>query len=237
MIQAQTASPTASSSSSDISAEPAAATAPVQGQLSVQARIRARREQRRMAALHAVYSHLYEVNVGTGYQRFILPSPLLRMNEYMWNVGFARYYSERFGVTVDGRGTYGTAYLTASQGGNSGNNAVYRPAIYQYSGMIGPSYRFYLHPRYSVSGRLLGGFSTGNFSGDTNHLPYTGPNSLGLFADGTVFAMSASIVGEYNLSPTLGLRIAPEYFATGYGSSIQNNRGVTAGLVYRWAKQ
>ena len=36
----------------------------------VQARIRARREQRRAAAIHDAYSHLYEAYVGMGYLRF-----------------------------------------------------------------------------------------------------------------------------------------------------------------------
>jgi len=36
---------------------------------------------------------------------------LERAHEYAWNVGFTRYYSERMGVTVDGRGYYGTAYV------------------------------------------------------------------------------------------------------------------------------
>jgi len=235
--QSSSSSPNSPEQDSSASVSTSASAAEVRGESSVQARIRARREQRRLAALHAVYAHLYEVNIGTGYQRFILPSPLHRRNQYMWNVDFSRYYSERLGVTIDGRGSYGTAYLTALQGGNTGNNAVFRPAISEYSALIGPTYRFYLHPRYSISGRVLGGFSTGIFSGDTNHLPYTGPNSLGLYADSTVFALSASVVAEYNVSPNLGVRIAPEYFATGYGSSLQNNRVVTAGMVYRWGKQ
>jgi hypothetical protein len=61
-----------------------------QGQMSVQARIRARREQRRAAAIHDAYGHLYDIYAGEGYMRLRLPSPLMRVNENMWNTGLTR---------------------------------------------------------------------------------------------------------------------------------------------------
>jgi hypothetical protein len=82
-----------------------------QPQLSVQARIRARREQRRVAAIHDVYDHLYEGYVGAGYLRFTPGATLQRVNEYNWNGGFTRYYNERLGLTLDGRGYYGTPFI------------------------------------------------------------------------------------------------------------------------------
>jgi hypothetical protein len=39
------------------------------------------------------------------------------------------------------------------------------------------------------------------------------------------------------LSPSIGLRVAPEYFLTGFGSTLQNNLGFTAGIAYRFGKQ
>jgi len=33
------------------------------------------------------------------------------------------------------------------------------------------------------------------------------------------------------------LKLAPEYFFTGFGSAVQASRGFTGGLVYRWGKQ
>jgi len=210
------------------SAQPAA---PQPQQMSVQARIRARREQRREAAIREVYSHLYEAYVGAGYTRFTLPSPLQRVNEYSWDVGLTRYFNERLGVTVDGRGIYGTAFINPTSTGGSG---IYKPAISQYAALIGPTYRFYLQPRYSISGRAMGGFAQGNFSGDTSGF---GSVALGLYPDSNTFAISAAVIGEYNISPNLGVRIAPEYFATGFGSSLQNNLGFTGALVYRFGKQ
>jgi hypothetical protein len=200
-----------------------------QGQISVQARIRARRAQRRTAAIHEVYDHLYEVYGGAGYLRTHVGPPQ-RVNEYDWNVGFTRYFNERLGLTLDGRGYYGTAFISPL---NSPSGQT-KPAISQYAALAGPTYRFYLQPKYSISLRGLAGFTQGNFSGDINGF---NPTSFGLYADGSTFAASASIIAEYNLAPNIGLRVAPEYYATGFGSTVQNNLGFTAGIVYRFGKQ
>ena len=228
----------AQSSSSSSDPAPAApsqdsqgqAQAQTQGQISVQARIRARRAQRRAAAIHEVYDHRYEVYGGAGYLRFTPGPTLQRVNEYDWNIGFTRYFSERLGVTVDGRGYYGTPFITPLQS-PSGQT---KPAISQYAALAGPTYRFYLQPKYSISIRGLAGYTQGNFSGDINGF---NPTTFGLYPDGSTFAASASIVAEYNLAPNIGLRVTPEYYATGFGSTIQNNLGFTAGIVYRFGKQ
>jgi hypothetical protein len=198
---------------------------------SVQARIKARREARRAAAIHDVYTHLYEVYVGGGYLRFTPGDSLQRLNEYNWNVGVTRYFNQRLGVTVDGRGNYGSAYLDVNQAQGTG---VYKPAISQYSAMIGPTYRFYMQPKYSISGRVMGGVGYGNFTGDLG--PFT-PEQFGLYSNGVSAVVSASVPFEYNVSPRVGLRVAPEYVLTTYGSTIQNNLGFTAGLVVRWGRQ
>jgi hypothetical protein len=230
----------AQSSSSSSNPAPAAPTqdsqgqsqsqAQTQGQISVQARIRARRAQRRAAAIHEVYDHRYEVYGGAGYLRFTPGPTLQRVNEYDWNVGVTRYFSERLGLTVDGRGYYGTPFITPLQS-PSGQT---KPAISQYAALAGPTYRFYLQPKYSISIRGLAGYTQGNFSGDINGF---NPTTFGLYADGSTFAASASIIAEYNLAPNIGLRVTPEYYATGFGSTIQNNLGFTAGIVYRFGKQ
>jgi hypothetical protein len=100
--------------------------------------------------------------------------------------------------------------------------------------MAGPTYRFYLQPKYSIAGRVLAGMSHGNFSGDTNGIT---PPLLGLYPDSTNVAVSASVIGEYNIAPAVALRVAPEYFFTEYGSTMQASRGFTIGLVYRFGKQ
>jgi hypothetical protein len=205
--------------------------AQTQPQISVQARIKARREQRRTAAVHDAYDHLYEGYVGAGYLRFTPGPTLQRVNMYDWNGGFTRYFNERLGVTLDGRGYYGTPFIPPLQ---TGGTEINKPAISLYSVMGGPTYRFYLQPKYSISGRVMGGYARGNFSGDTNGF---GGTTLGLYPDGSTFAVSGSVFFEYNLTPAIGLRVAPEYYLTGFGSTLQNSLGYTAGIVYRIGKQ
>jgi hypothetical protein len=209
-------------------------TAQTQPQISVQARIRARRQQRRAAAIHEIYDHLYEGYLGAGYLRFTPGTTLQRVNEYDWNGGLTRYFSERLGVTLDGRGYYGTPFIEPQQGEPpAGSVGQTKPAISQYAAQIGPTYRFYLQPKYSISGRVMGGYAQGNFTGDTN-----GYGTLGvLYPDGSTFAVSAAGIFEYNLAPNIGLRVAPEYYLTGFGSTRQNNLGFSAGIVYRFGKQ
>lgn len=194
----------------------------------VQERIRARRAQRRAAAIHDAYSQQYEAYFGMGYLRF-QPGPYRqRLTFYAWDVGVTRYMNERLGITAAGRGYYGTAYVGLNQYG------LTRPSIAEYNAMVGPTYRFYLQPRYAVSGRVLGGYAHSNFSADTNGL---GGQTLGLWPDGNTFAASASVIGEVNVTPGFALRLAPEYFITGFGSTMQYSRGFTGGFVYRFGKR
>ncbi len=207
------------------------------GQLTVQERIRQRREQRRAAAIHETYGHRWEVFTGLGYLRFTPGPSEQRLTWYAWNVGLTRYSSERLGYALDARGYFGHAFVgitSLSQGSNT------RPEISMYDILLGPTYRFYVQPKYSLSGRVLAGPALGNFEGDTGGLknmcdPKTGVCSL--YPNGVSFGASASIVGEYNLGPSLSFRLAPEYFFTGFGSTTQASRGFTIGAVYRFGKQ
>jgi hypothetical protein len=239
LTAAQIVSAQSSSSSSD-SANPAqqegqqqqpAAQTPSsqnQGPLTVQARIRARREQRRAQAIKDVYLHLYEAYVGIGYLRFTPGPDLQRVTDYAWDTGFTRYYGERLGVTLDARGYYGTSYVGLNFSG------VTRPAISTYTFMGGPTYRLYIQPKYSISGRVMGGMAMGNFSSDTSGF---GSTALGMYADSNTYAVNGSLLGEYNLTPAVGLRLGGDYLGTGFGSKMQNNFGFTGAIVYRFGKQ
>ncbi len=198
-----------------------------QGQANVQSRIRLRREQRRAQAIHDTYSHTYEVFVGGGYLRMIPGPNLQRLTMYSWDVAVTRYWNERLGITVDGRGYYGTAYV----GLNS--TSLTRPAISHYDVLAGPTYRFVTHPKYSIAGRVMGGLAHSNFASDTNGF---GTATLGLYPDGNTYALSAGILGEVNVTPTLSLRLGPEYFVNGFGSTLQADPGFTYGFVYRFGK-
>jgi opacity protein-like surface antigen len=227
-----------SSSSNPAAAGPEAAqdqaqAGPTQGQLSVQARIRARRAQRRAAAIHENYDHRYEAYTGMGYLRFTPGSKLERAHQYAWTVGMTRYFDERLGVNVEGRGYYATAYVGGLN--NISDNAITNAAISEYTALAGPTYRFYLQPKYSVSGRVMGGFIHGNFSGDLGSNYKS--TQFGLWPDGNSLAVSASIPVEYNVTPRLAVRVAPEYFLTNFGSKQQNSLGFTTGIIVRFGKQ
>jgi len=209
------------------------ATPSQQGPATVQARIRARREARRAQAIHDTYSQLYEIFIGAGYQRFS-PGPSLQRNTmYSWDAALTRYYSERLGVTIDGRGYYGTAFTGLNF------SSITRPAIAHYDVLLGPTYRFKLRPRYSIAGRVEGGVAMGDFTGDTNGFGRICPPGQAclLNTSSTTYAFAASIIGEWNLSPNLSLRLAPEYMGNGFGSTLQNDPGFTFGFVYRFGKQ
>jgi hypothetical protein len=201
------------------------------GEMSVQARIRQRREQRRAAAIRDTYSHRYEAFAGAGYLRFTPGASLQRTTFYGWDTGATRYYSERFGITFDARGYEGIAYTGLIPGVTNATNT--RPKISMYDLMAGPSYRFYIVPKVSISGRVLGGLAIGNFSGDTNG---EGSTLFGMWPDANTFAAGGGIVGQYNATPNMSLRLSGEDLATGFGSTIQNSFGFTAGFVYRFGK-
>jgi hypothetical protein len=207
-----------------------------QGQINVQTRIRQRREQRRATAVHDAYDHKWESYADGGYLRFTPGPSLQRTTFYAWETGLTRFSSERLGYTLDGRGYTGIAYVgitPLSQG------AFTRPQISMYNLLFGPVYRFYLQPKYSISGRVMGGWAYGNFTGDTNgegSLCATPGNCL-LYPTGSTFAATASVIGEYNLTPSVAFKLAPEYFATGFGSTVQGAFGFTGGIVYRFGKR
>jgi hypothetical protein len=199
-----------------------------QGQVSVQARIRARRAQRRAQAIRDAYSHVYETYVGMGYLRFQPGPTLQRVTYYSWDAEFTRFYNERLGITVGGRGYYGSPFTYVNP------YSITRPAVSTYAVMGGPVYRFYLQPKYSIGARVMGGWSLGNFSGDTNGF---GSTRLGIWPDGNSYAVTGGLVGEYNISPGLSLRLAGEFLGTGFGSTTQKSFGMTTGFVYRFGRR
>jgi hypothetical protein len=201
------------------------------GQISVQQRIGQRRAQRRATAIHDAYDHKWQIDGGMGYLRFQPGPDLQRLTFYAWEVGATKFRSERLGFMLDGRGYYGHAFVGLNQ---FSQGAFTRPEISMYNVLGGPVYRFYLQPRFAISGRVLGGWAYGNFGGD---ISVGTPQQVGLYANGNTYAASASVIGEYNISPSISLKLAPEYFFTGFGSTVQASRGFTAGLVVRFGKQ
>jgi hypothetical protein len=204
-----------------------------QGQVSVQGRIRARREARRQQAIRDTYGQRYELFIGAGYQRFIPGPTLQHTTMYAFDLGLTRYYGDRLGFTLDGRGNYGTSFVGLNF------SSITRPAISTYDVMAGPVYRFKLRPRYSIAGRVMGGAAMSNFTSDTNGFGQICPpgQQCLLYPEGTTYAFSGAIIGEANITPSVSLRLAPEVMGTGFGSTFQHDLGATFGLVYRFGKQ
>ena len=226
--QAPSTSSQPSDSSSAPTAQEPAQPAQSSGEATVQARVRARRAQRRAQAIKDTYGNLYEVYAGGGYLRFQPGPALQRVTFYSWDAGLTRYFSDQLGVTLEGRGYYGTPFVGVNSTG------ITRPAVSNHDVLIGPTYRFILHPKYSIAGRVMGGMALGNFSGDTNGF---GTQILGLWPDGTTYAVNGSIIGEANITPNLSLRLAGDYLGTGFGSTMQNSLGFNYGFVVRFGKR
>ncbi len=227
-LMAQSSSSSSSSSSQTPAAQQSQRPELSPAELSVQARIRARREARRAQAIKDTYGNKYEIFIGGGYLRFQPGPQLQHVTFYSFDTAVSRYFSDKLGVTVDGRGYYGTPFVGINFTG------ITRPAISQYDVLAGPTYRFIAHPKYSISGRVMGGVAMGNFSGDTNGF---GTANLGLFPDGTTYAINGAIVGETNITPNFSLRLTGDYLNTGFGSKMQNSFGFNYGFVYRFGKR
>ena len=193
-----------------------------------QARVRARRKLREKQVIQDTYSHKYELYFGSGYLRFRPGNILQHMNEASWNVGVTDYFHGKLGGTADFRGYYGSAYT-----GPNGFN-TFQPSISQYTFMAGPQYRFFEGMHWGWSAQVLAGAGHGNFGTGTNGLP---PTLIGLYPDATVLNVSVGAAVDYNLSPSLAIRLMPNYLMTDYGSTLQHNLGFSISGVYRWGKQ
>ncbi len=188
------------------------------------------RLQRIQQALQQTYSHRYEIFGGGGYLRFRSGDYTQRNNEITWASAFNYYLNRKFALVGDARGSFGNANAYTDNIYN-----VYRPQINEYTFMGGVSYRFYEQERLAVSIEGLGGTGWGVFNGGSRTFQAT---SLGLWESGFRPAFSAGVNFDYNLSPTLAVRFTPTWvgfdFVGASGSSIENNLGFNAGIVYRF---
>jgi hypothetical protein len=199
-----------------------------EAQTNASQRRRANRQRRVQAAIQETYSHKFEVELGGGYLRFRPGPQLPHNNEIGWHVAGARYFNQRLGVAADFRGYYGTAFTYPN------TFAVFKPAIREYVYQAGPTYRFYAQQRFAFSGHVLAGASTGVFDVGTNHIP---PAFVGIYPVGTVFATTVGLTADFNIDPTLAIRVSPELLITTFGGDSQLNKGVTFGVIYRFGQQ
>jgi hypothetical protein len=193
-----------------------------------QARVKARRKLREQQVIQDTYTHKYEGYFGANYLRFRPGDTLQHINESGWHAGITDYAFGKIGITVDGRGYYGTTYTGTNPYG------VYKPSISQYTFMAGPAVRLFEGLHWGWTAHVLAGIGHGNFGTGTGGLP---PTLVGLYPDGNAFNLDAGASVDYNLGPGLAIRLTPSYLITTYGSSTQSNLGFTAGVVYRFGRQ
>ena len=193
-----------------------------------QARVQTRRRMRQQQVIQDTYSHKYEVYGGGGYLRFRPGPSLQHLNEEAWNIGITEWVRPKLGITGDFRGYYGIANTLINP------YRVSKPSISQYTFMAGPQYHFYESQHWSWNAQVLAGIGHGNFSTGTGGFS---AQDVGLYPDGNVFNVSVGAAVDYNLSPTLAVRLTPQYLLSDYGSELQHNLGFTSGLVYRWGRQ
>lgn len=189
------------------------------------------RQRREAELMTETYSHRWEIYGGGQYMRF-RPGPDLH-NSGMggWTLGLTRYFTPRFGISADARGYYGSNSLGPVNGG--GYN-TYNAKFSVFPFTIGPQYRFYSNTKWTISGVVQGGAVYGYFDAHTNGIP---PQLVGFYHAGITGGGIASLNVDYNLSPGLALRIAPNVLFDHFDGNFDHNQGFLMGIVYRFGKQ
>lgn len=189
-------------------------------------------KQRRQAQeVSDAYTHRWDLYVGGQYMRFRPGPDLHNSGTGGWTVGLTRYFTPRFGITADARGNYGNNSLGPVQGG--GLN-TYNAKFADFPFTIGPQYRFYGSPRWSISGAFQVGAIYGYFDRDTNGFP---PEYVGFYPASTVGAAIGSVNIDYNLGPAMAIRFAPNVLLDRFGGHTDHNQGFLMGLVFRFGRQ
>ncbi|MGD0647499.1 MAG: hypothetical protein ABR971_05855, partial [Acidobacteriaceae bacterium] len=131
------------------------------------------------------YSHRYEIFGGGGYLRFRSGEYLRKNNEVTWATAFNYYFTHKFAVVGDARGSFGNAHAITNN-----EYGVYNPQINEYTFMGGVSYRFVAKEKFAVSAQALAGTGWGIFSGGSKGIPAT---DLGLWESGLRPAYSLGV--------------------------------------------
>lgn len=190
----------------------------------------ASRQARIQRTINATYSYPWEVFGGGGYLRWDSGQYTKKNNEVSWAAQADRYFTPRLAVVGAAQGSFGYAHqqlpLQYPQ--------IARPQINEYFFTGGINYRFYGREKLALSGQGTGGVAWGIFSKGAKGL--TGPQ-VGLWQDGFRPAFTLAFNADYNLFPNLAVRVAPTYVGTTFGSSLQNNLGFNAGVIYRFGRR
>jgi hypothetical protein len=186
----------------------------------------ASRQARIQRTIDETYAHRWEVFGGGGFLRFRSGEFTKKNSEVTWATAANYYLNPKLAIVGDARGSFGNAHAIINN-----TFGVYNPQINEYTFMGGASYRFYAKEKVAVSAQALGGVGWGIFSGGAKGLQGT---QIGLWPDGFKPAFSVGVSADYNIFPELAFRVTPTYVGTTFGSSVQNNVGFNAGVIYRF---
>ena len=183
-LQAQSTAP---DQEAPTSTSPQSATQTTESRRTLENRRMETKRRREAQVVTDTYTHRWEIYAYGGYMRF-RPGPNIH-NSGMggWTLGATRYFTPRWGITVDARGYYGNNSLGAVNGGGYNTyNAKF--AVYPFT--IGPQYRFYGSPKISITGAIQLGDIYGFF--DKNTGPFA-PPLVGFYPASNVGAAIASV--------------------------------------------
>lgn len=192
----------------------------------------ANRKARIARQIQDTYTHRWEAAGGGGYMRFRSGEFTQKNSEIAFWANTTYYFNQNLGLTGEIRGAYGNAKINNL---NPYASYVGKPQISEYPFLVGPTYRVYQKQKTSVSVFGLGGVAIGKFDGGSKGIS---ADKLGFWPSTNArpaFSLGANV--DLNMYPNLAFRIAPNYTATTFGGTVQNNAGFDMGIVYRFGRQ
>jgi hypothetical protein len=191
----------------------------------------ASRQARIQRTIEDTYSHQWEAFGGGGYLRWKSGEATKKNNEISWVAGANYYITPKFGIVGEAQGSFGRGKPIPF---NENQAPFGNPQINEYFFTGGVNYRFYEKEKLALGVQGTGGIAWGIFSSGSP-TSYYGPN-VGFWQDGIRPAFQISVNADYNFYPNLAFRFSPTYIGSTFGSSVQNNLGFNAGVVYRFGR-
>jgi hypothetical protein len=191
----------------------------------------ANRKRRVERTIAETYGHKWEVGGGGGFERFRSGQFQQQDSQITFWASTMYALNPKVGIIGEVRGAYGHAKIANPL--PSGATLGFNPQISEYNFMAGPSYRFVRKEKFSASAFAEGGMGLGKFAGDSKGLSAA---DIGVWTGDYGASFSAGLNLDYNLYPNLAVRVTPSYLGTTFGSTLQNSKGINAGVVYRFGK-